>query len=55
MRKLHDRPTMSRKKFTVSYPGEIEPEVRQRLARLKMTPQQHFGKRQAERLLTTRP
>jgi len=33
---------MSRKKFTVSYPGEIEPEVRQRLAHLKMTPQQHF-------------
>lgn len=33
---------MSRKKLTVSYPGEIEPEVRQRLARLKMTPQQHF-------------
>ena len=33
---------MSRKKFTVSYPGEIEPEVQQRLARLKMTPQQHF-------------
>ena len=33
---------MSRKKFTVSYPGEIEPEVRQRLDRLKMTPQQHF-------------
>lgn len=42
MRKLPDRPLMSRKKLTVSYPGEIEPEVRERLARLKMTAQQHF-------------
>lgn len=43
MRKLPERPGgLSRHKFTVSIPGEIEPEFWQRLERLQMTPQQHY-------------
>jgi hypothetical protein len=55
MRKLPDRPTMSRKKMTVSYPGEIEPEFRERLARLKMTPQQYFESLLAFDMLLEKP
>jgi hypothetical protein len=46
---------MSRKKMTVSYPGEIEPEFRERLARLKMTPQQYFESLLAFDMLLEKP
>ena len=42
MRELPPNPSLCRKKFTVSYPGEIDEEIQQRLATLGMTAQQYI-------------